>query len=65
MHRSKILTSEKKILALFPKTFEQRGLSNSWIAIGIESFGAVLIALFIVIYTIKKSAKGVQKNDNN
>jgi len=40
-------------------------LSNSWVVIGIEKLGAVLIVLFIVIYAIKKRVKGVQKNDNN
>lgn len=40
-------------------------LSNSWVAIGIEKLGAVLIVLFIVIYAIKKRSKGVQKNDIN
>jgi len=40
-------------------------LSNPWVAIVIEGLGAVLIVLFIVIYAIKKKAKGVSKHDNN
>jgi len=40
-------------------------LSNPWVAIVIEGLGAVLIVLFIVIYAIKKKAKGVTKHDNN
>ena len=40
-------------------------LSNPWVAIVIESIGAVLIVLFIVIYAIKRKAKGVSKHDNN
>ncbi len=40
-------------------------LSNTWVAIVIEGLGAALIVLFIVIYAIKKKAKGVSKHDNN
>ena len=40
-------------------------LSNPWVAIVIESLGAVLIVLFIVIYAIKKKIKRVSKHDNN
>jgi len=40
-------------------------LSNPGVAIVIESLGAVLIVLFIVIYAIKRKAKGVSKNDNS
>lgn len=40
-------------------------LSNPEVAIVIESLGAVLIVLFIVIFAIKKRAKGVSKHDNN
>lgn len=35
------------------------------VSITIKSLGAVLIVLFIVIYTIKKKAKGVSKFDSN
>lgn len=40
-------------------------LSNTGVAIVIESLGAVLIVLFIVIFAINKRAKGVSKHDNN
>ena len=40
-------------------------LSNTWVAMLIEGLGAALIVLFIVIYAIKKKAKGVSKHDNN
>jgi hypothetical protein len=40
-------------------------LSNTWVAIVIEGLGAALIVLFIVIYAIKRKAKGVSKHDNN
>jgi len=40
-------------------------LSNPGAAIVIESLGAVLIILFIVIFAIKKRTKGVSKHDNN
>jgi len=40
-------------------------LSNTWVAVVIEGLGAALIVLFIVIYAIKKKAKGVSKHDNN
>jgi hypothetical protein len=40
-------------------------LSNTWVAMLIEGLGAALIVLFIVIYAIKRKAKGVSKHDNN
>jgi hypothetical protein len=40
-------------------------LSNTWVAMLIEGLGAALIVLFIVIYAIKKKAKGASKHDNN
>jgi len=40
-------------------------LSNPLVAILIQSLGAVLIVVFIVIYAIKKKSKGKSKYDNN
>ena len=40
-------------------------LSNPLVAILIQSLGAVLIVVFIVIYAIKKKSKGKSKHDNN
>ena len=52
--------------SLVPQNFRTgETLSNSWVVVGIEKLGAVLIVLFIVIYAIKKRVKGIQKNDNN
>ena len=52
--------------SLVPQNFRTgETLSNSWVVVGIEKLGALLIVLFIVIYAIKKRVKGIQKNDNN
>ena len=49
-----------------PKDFQTgETLSNPLVVVIIQSLGAILIVLFIVIYAIKKKTHGASKHDNN
>jgi len=60
-----ILVDDPSFLRESLQTGETITTQGTFTVMVIEGLGAILIVVFIVIYAIKKKAKGVSKHDNN